>query len=135
MNIHPLIRVDKKEYLEDLQTGNLIMRSNLYYQKMDNDKERGDICDGAIYGDYFIPTQLPNMQHLEIANPRIIMGNLFIKSFFQYVDNEVERVGENAYRYSLSSNSQNALTQFKDADSVMIILDTVEFIKQFEDAC
>ena len=25
--------------------------------------------------------------------------------------------------------------QFKDADSVMIILDTAEFIKQFEDAC
>ncbi len=135
MNIHPLVRVDKKEYLEDLQKGNLFMRSNLYYQKMDNDKERGDIYDGAIYGDYFIPTQLPNMQHLEIANPRIIMGNLFIKSFFQYVDNEVERVGEKAYRYSLSSNSQNALTQFEDADSVMIIMDTRKYIKQFEGVC
>ena len=135
MNIHPLVRVDKKEYLEDLQKGNLFMRSNLYYQKMDNDKERGDIYDGSIYGDCFIPTQLPNMQHYEIANPRIIMGNLFIKSFFQFVNNEVEKVGENAYRYSLSSNSQKALTQFEDADSVMIIMDTSKYIRQFEGVC
>ena len=135
MNIHPLVRVDKKEYLEDLQKGNLFLRSNLYYQKMDCDKERGDIYDGAIYGDWFNPILPKDMQQSKILNPRIVMGNLFIKSFFQYVDEEVEKVGEKAYRYLLSKKSQEVLTQFKDADSVMIILDTAEFIKQFEDAC
>ncbi|WP_029071043.1 hypothetical protein [Kandleria vitulina] len=135
MNIHPLLRVDKKEYLEDLQMGNLFMRPNLYYQKMYSDEERGDIYDGAIYGDIFECNLSKEMKNIKISHPRIVLGNAFIKSFFQYSDEEVEKIGEDAYRYFLSEKSKNTLTQFNDTDSVMIILDTKEFIKQFEEAC
>ena len=135
MNTHPLLRVDKREYLEDLQKGNLFMRSNLYYQKMDCDKERGDIYDGAINGDW-LSIDIPiEMQDNKISNHRIVMGNCFIKSFFQYVDDEVEKAGEYAYKYSASEKSQEVLVKFNDADAIMIIMDTGAFIRQFEDAC
>ena len=81
----PMIRVDGKEYLERLQKGEFFMRSSLYYQGLDGkDTARSDPFDGAIPATGNSGFPFSQLGISDIRNPRIMMGNTFIKCFFYY---------------------------------------------------
>lgn len=130
----PIVLVAKKEYLESFQRGELFMKNNLIYQEMENeDLQRGDIYDGAIkcgYEGY----HLPHWVKKEAKNPRIVVRNTYIKSFFHYQEHDLTQIDDQLKQFSISTESAKALRSFKE-NYALLIFPPSKLIKKFYDAC
>lgn len=132
--IHPIVRIDSEQYLQDLQAGNLYMKRPFSYQNNKDDFARGDKYDSAIPADQ-IETMLHNdIKEMNLKSQRIMYGNSYIKSFFHYSNRDCKRINEHSYCYYLSEEIKEKLKSFS-ASHVLIIFDLQSFISQFEDAC
>lgn len=134
-NNHPLIRVDNKDFLEQLQQGELFMRNSLYYNSGDStDTARTDKFDGS-YPTTPVQTFLnKDLYNLNLNNSRFMMIDAFVKCFFHYYPKNAEKYGRTGLRYRISDASRKELSSF-GSDSVMIIFDAKAFYTQFETAC
>ena len=134
-NNHPLIRVDNKVFLEQLQQGELFMRNSLYYNSGDStDTVRTDKFDGSYPADSIKSFLNQDLYNFNPQNSRIMMIDTFVKCFFHYYPKDAEKYGRTGIRYRLSELSRKELSSF-NSDSVMIIFDTKAFYTQFETAC
>ena len=131
---YPLILVAKKEYLESFQRGNLYMISCLRYQQMEkDDSRRGDKYDGAIkcnYDNYIKNQKLSN----DIRNFRIMNLGTYIKCFYHFKDNDVQKISDNEYIFTLSKKSVDEFYNFNE-EYALIIYDVPKFIERFSNAC
>ena len=131
---YPLILVAKRVFLESFQNGNLYMVNSLHYQQMENeDPNRGDKYDGAIkcsYNGYSIDEELLK----DVVESKIVGLASYIKCFYHFKDNDVEDLGNNTYRFSLSKESADDLASFNE-EYALLIYDVPKFIERFSDAC
>ena len=131
---YPLILVAKKEFLESFQNGYLYLVNSLHYQQMENeDPNRGDKYDGAIkcsYNGYSIDEELLK----DVVESKIMGLASYIKCFYHFKDNDVEDLGNNTYRLSLSKESADELVTFNE-EYALLIYDVPKFIERFSDAC
>ncbi len=130
----PMLRVDKKEYLERLQAGEFFMRSSLYYQGLDyKDSARSDIFDGCI------PAKVEDFPYSEFGiskpeNSRLMIGNTFLKSFFIYKENDCHIIQENVYLLTISDDAKNALSNFSE-EHVIMIMSPCELVEKVNNIC
>ncbi len=131
---YPLILVAEREFLESFQRGNLYMISCMHYQQMEKeDPQRGDKYDGAVkctYSDRYIDGQLLK----NIENPRILLLSTYIKCFYHFKDNDLHKVSDNDYYFTISKESSDELKNFH-REYALIIYDVHKFIERFSDAC
>lgn len=129
-----LIRTDKLEYLQDLQAGNVFMRTSLYYQNMeDEDLARKDYLDGSIpASDKYFRVELPSDLG-PCQNSRFTEMNCYIKSFHQYNSSDIRQIDEKTLACEFSEETRTSLREFGN-DYAMIILGQV-FVQRFELAC
>lgn len=131
----PMIRVDDKEYLERLQKGEFFMRSSLYYQGLDGkDTARSDPFDGAIPATGNNGFPFSQLGFSDIRNPRIMMGNTFIKCFFRYNKMNCGKLQEGIYILCLTTDVRKALSDFASSYA-LIILSPAQFVEQVSKAC
>lgn len=131
----PMIRVDGKEYLERLQKGEFFMRSSLYYQGLDGkDTARSDPFDGAIPATGNSGFPFSQLGISDIRNPRIMMGNTFIKCFFYYNKVDCRKLQEGIYILCLTADVRKTLSDFASSYA-LIILSPAQFVEQVSKAC
>lgn len=128
----PLLRVDKKEYLEDLQRGKLYLRNNLYYQKLEADNDvRSDPYDGSLPTDGVLES--PTINGTPLRNMRLTQGNAYIKCFYHYKQKDVVRINERYYRLTIPEEAKESLMSF-GSDHVMIIFSPIVFAYRIDEA-
>ena len=131
----PLIRLDKLEYLQKMQAGELYMRNSFYYQTLEQiDIARSDPYDGSLPTDGVIKMPAFGSKESQIQNPRIVMGDTFIKCFFYYSEQECTKTSSGEYLLLLSEDSKTELSSFNQ-DFALVIVSPNRFIEQVERAC
>ena len=120
LKIPPIVKFSKREYLEELQKGKMLMRNILYYQHYENkDKARSDIFDGAIPADDIIPNFIKNAD--EIPNKKIMPLNKYVFCFFRFMGNGLQW-------FKFTPENIKAVKEFKCENA--LIIDTDRFIEQ-----
>lgn len=131
---YPLILVAKKEFLESFQHGDLYMTSCLRYQQMEkDDPKRGDKYDGAVkctYNDYSIDEKLLK----DVGDSKIMILATYIKCFYHFKDNDVQKISDNEYCFTFSKKSTDEFNDFNE-EYALIIYDVPKFIERFSNAC
>lgn len=128
----PLLRVDKKEYLEDLRRGKLYLRNNLYYQRLEADNEvRSDPNDGSLPTEGIVES--PSIDGKTLRNMRITQGNAYIKCFYHYKQEDVVKINERYYRLTIPEEAKQSLMSF-GSDHVMVISSPIIFTSRIEEA-
>lgn len=130
----PLIRFDDKIWLEKMQSGELYMRSSLYYQRIENDDvARGDPYDGSI--------PFPEMNRVAAAisgktvnNGRLVLFDRFIKCFYHCTESDFSHFGGNLWKLKLSEKAMDTMNGFK-TNSAMLIFNPSAFIDQVLNMC
>ncbi|MCM1008930.1 MAG: hypothetical protein NC485_13630 [Ruminococcus flavefaciens] len=131
---YPLILVAKKEFLESFQRGDLYMTSCLRYQQMEkDDPKRGDKYDGAVkctYNGYNIDDNFLK----DVDDSKIMILATYIKCFYHFKDNDVQKIGDNEYSFTFSKKSTDEFNDFNE-EYALIIYDVPKFIERFSNAC
>lgn len=131
----PMIRVDKKEYLERLQKGEFFMRSSLYYQTLEGtDTARSDPYDGAIPATTPTGLSFSKLGISDVSNPRIMIGHTFTKCFFHYNKTDCHPIEDGVYLLSMTADARKALASFS-APYALVILNPSKFVEQVDRAC
>lgn len=130
---YPLLLVAKKEYLESFQQGNFFMKNCLYYQSLeDDDLQRSDKYDSALkcgYDEFGIPKEVKEITR----NPRLVLGDSYIKCFFAYSKENIIDISPNRIAYFIPPKSQEALIGF--SEEYALIIDKNELINRFSKSC
>ena len=131
----PMIRVDKREYLERLQNGEFFMRSSLYYQALDCiDTARSDPYDGAIPATSTTGLLFSKLGISEVSNPRIMIGHTFIKCFFHYNKTDCYLIQDGVYLLNMTDDARKAVASFS-APYALVILNPSKFVEQVSRPC
>lgn len=131
----PLLRVDKKEYLESLLAGEFYMRNSLHYQTIeDKDAARNDPFDGSLPTDEVI--DFPNIlgDGTTITRGRLMAGNSFIKCFYSCNTKEVTVIDDHKYLIKIPNVNKKALMDFR-SDSVMLVSSPNKLIERISTEC
>ncbi len=125
MSNFPLVRISSKKHIEELRSGQLFLRNNSYYQRMEeNDNARSDILDGSIsFPDDGI---LSSIAKGEVSNGRIMKLTSYVACFYHF------HCEKNGYFY-VPEEDKHAIREF-NRDSALII-DTDEFEFRVRNAC
>ena len=130
---YPLLLVAEREFLESFQSGNLYMVNCLHYQQIEKeDPQRGDKYDGAVKctsSNYYDEQLLKNVE-----NPRLMILSTYIKCFYHFKDNDMQKINDNEYHFTISKESADELKSFHK-EYALIIYDVPKFIERFNDAC
>ena len=130
---YPLLLVAKKEYLESFQQGKFFMKNCLYYQSLeDDDLQRSDKYDSALkcgYDEFGIPKEVKEITR----NPRLVLGDSYIKCFFAYSKENIIDIFPNRIAYFIPPKSQEALIGF--SEEYALIIDKYELINRFSKFC
>ena len=123
MTYLPLVRFAKKEYLEQLQAGNLFMRNIMYYQTLEqDDTARSDVYDGAIPTS-FVPLAVEKPGKVE--HSRIMMPDKYVTCFFHY-----QKTTEDGH-LCMSDRSKFELEKF--GCDYALIIDTNRFLTRLNE--
>lgn len=125
MSNFPLVRISSKKHIEELRSGQLFLRNNSYYQRMEeNDNARSDILDGSIsFPDDGI---LSSLTKGEVTNGRIMKLTSYVACFYHF------HCEKNGYFY-VPEEDKHAIREF-NRDSALII-NTDEFESRVRNAC
>ena len=125
MRNFPLVRISSKKHIEELRSGQLFLRNNSYYQRMEeNDNARSDILDGSIsFPDDGI---LSSIAKGEVSNGRIMKLTSYVACFYHF------HCEKNGYFY-VPEEDKPALREFK-RDTALII-DADDFESRVKNAC
>ena len=83
MNILPIIRFSEKEYVEQLQSGELFLHHNMYYQRLESgDTARSDPYDGSLpFPDEGLLSKIAGEA---VFYPRIMSLTAYVICFYHY---------------------------------------------------
>ena len=131
---YPLIRFESRKWLDKLINGELFMRNSFYYQTLEeSDSARSDTFDGsAPFADK--NRIMESIIGQEVRNARLMVLDRYIKCFYHCTEDDFIQTESGLWKLSLSGKAKDAANEF-NADSVLLVFEPIEFIKQVEKVC
>lgn len=127
----PILRVDRKEYLEELQCGKLFMRTAMYYQQDEEKDPRYDSYDCAVpTDDIFRVSYLDR----DIRNGHFVDPRWYVKCFYGFRPSDVFCKCDGIFIVRMGKESKEWFSELNNTHA-LLINNTFEFMRRFYEHC